>query len=186
MPGALAGLSVLDLTSQLSGPYCSMILADVGADVVKVERPGQGDDSRAMGPHIAGESAPFMTFNRNKRSITLDLKTADSCAIARRLAARADVVLENWRPGTAARLGLGWDDVRALNRRAIYCSISGFGQTGPYAQRGGVGRIAAGLSGVVARHRARDGPPLPGPGPASRIGTREVAGGRPPGPPSRA
>ena len=147
MPGALAGLSVLDLTSQLSGPYCSMILADLGADVVKVERPGQGDESRAMGPHVAGESAPFMTFNRNKRSITIDLKTADGGAIARRLATRADVVLENWRPGTAARLGLGWDDVHALNARAIYCSISGFGQTGPYAQRGGFDRIAQGSRG---------------------------------------
>jgi len=171
MPGALAGLSVLDLTSQLSGPYCSMILADLGADVVKVERPGQGDDSRAMGPHVAGESAPFMTFNRNKRSITLDLKTADGCAIARRLAARADVVLENWRPGTAARLGLGWDDVRALNRRAIYCSISGFGQTGPYAQRGGFDRIAQGMSGMMSVNGAEDGPPLPVPIPVSDIGT---------------
>src|SRR2546422_9431584 len=103
MPGALAGLSVLDLTSQLSGPYCSMILADLGADVVKVERPGQGDESRAMGPHVAGESAPFMTFNRNKRSITIDLKTADGGAIARRLATRADVVLENWRPRSEER-----------------------------------------------------------------------------------
>src|SRR5438128_6885723 len=171
MPGALAGLSVLDLTSQLSGPYCSMILADLGADVVKVERPGQGDDSRAMGPHVAGESAPFMTFNRNKRSITLDLKTADGCAIARRLAARADVVLENWRPGTAARLGLGWDDVHALNARAIYCSISGFGQTGPYAQRGGFDRIAQGMSGMMSINGTEEGPPLPVPIPVSDIGT---------------
>src|SRR5437879_4837196 len=171
MPGALAGLSVLDLTSQLSGPYCSMILADLGADVVKVERPGQGDESRAMGPHVAGESAPFMTFNRNKRSITIDLKTADGGAIARRLATRADVVLENWRPGTAARLGLGWDDVHALNARAIYCSISGFGQTGPYAQRGGFDRIAQGMSGMMSINGAEEGPPLPVPIPVSDIGT---------------
>src|SRR5881409_178304 len=171
MPGALAGLSVLDLTSQLSGPYCSMILADLGADVVKVERPGQGDDSRAMGPHIAGESAPFMTFNRNKRSITIDLKTTDGCAIARRLAARADIVLENWRPGAAARLGLGWDDVRALNPRAIYCSISGFGQTGPYAARGGFDRIAQGMSGMMSINGPEDGPPMPVPIPVSDIGT---------------
>jgi len=171
MPGALAGLSVLDLTSQLSGPYCSMILADLGADVVKVERPGQGDESRAMGPHVAGESAPFMTFNRNKRSITIDLKTADGGAIARRLATRADVVLENWRPGTAARLGLGWDDVHALNARAIYCSISGFGQTGPYAQRGGFDRIAQGMSGMMSINGTEEGPPLPVPIPVSDIGT---------------
>ena len=171
MPGALAGLSVLDLTSQLSGPYCAMILADLGADVVKVERPGQGDDARAMGPHVAGESAPFMTFNRNKRSITIDLKTVDGRAIARRLAARADVVLENWRPGAAARLGLGWEDVRALNPRAIYCSISGFGQTGPYASRGGFDRIAQGMSGMMSVNGAEDGPPLPVPIPVSDIGT---------------
>ena len=171
MPGALAGLSVLDLTSQLSGPYCSMILADLGADVVKVERPGQGDESRAMGPHVAGESAPFMTFNRNKRSITIDLKTADGGTIARRLATRADVVLENWRPGTAARLGLGWDDVHALNARAIYCSISGFGQTGPYAQRGGFDRIAQGMSGMMSINGTEEGPPLPVPIPVSDIGT---------------
>jgi len=171
MPGALAGLSVLDLTSQLSGPYCAMILADLGADVVKVERPGQGDDARAMGPHVAGESAPFMTFNRNKRSITIDLKTADGRAIARRLAARADVVLENWRPGAAARLGLGWEDVRTLNPRAIYCSISGFGQTGPYASRGGFDRIAQGMSGMMSVNGAEDGPPLPVPIPVSDIGT---------------
>ena len=171
MPGALAGLSVLDLTSQLSGPHCSMILADLGADVVKVERPGQGDESRAMGPHVAGESAPFMTFNRNKRSITIDLKTADGGAIARRLATRADVVLENWRPGTAARLGLGWDDVHALNARAIYCSISGFGQTGPYAQRGGFDRIAQGMSGMMSINGTEEGPPLPVPIPVSDIGT---------------
>src|SRR6266571_3832702 len=171
MPGALAGLSVLDLTSQLSGPYCSMILADLGADVVKVERPGQGDESRAMGPHVAGESAPFMTFNRNKRSITIDLKTADGGAIARRLATRADVVLENWRPGTAARLGLGWDDVHALNARAIYCSISGFGQNGPYAQRGGFDRIAQGMSGMMSINGTEEGPPLPVPIPVSDIGT---------------
>jgi crotonobetainyl-CoA:carnitine CoA-transferase CaiB-like acyl-CoA transferase len=171
MSGALAGLSVLDLTSQLSGPYCAMILADLGADVVKVERPGQGDDARAMGPHVAGESAPFMTFNRNKRSITIDLKAADGCAIARRLAARADVVLENWRPGAAERLGLGWGDVRALNPRAIYCSISGFGQTGPYAARGGFDRIAQGMSGMMSVNGAEDGPPLPVPIPVSDIGT---------------
>src|SRR5262249_4511942 len=171
MSGALRGLFVLDLTSQLSGPYCAMILGDLGADVVKVERPGQGDDARAMGPHVRGESAPFMTFNRNKRSITLDLKTADARVIARRLAARADVVLENWRPGTAARLGLGWDDVRALNPRAIYCSISGFGQTGPHASRGGVDRIAQGMAGMMSINGAEDGPPLPVPIPVSDIGT---------------
>ncbi|HSE93408.1 MAG TPA: CaiB/BaiF CoA-transferase family protein [Methylomirabilota bacterium] len=170
-PGALDGVFVLDLTNQLSGPYCTMILADLGADVVKVERPDNGDDMRASGPHVRGESAPFMTVNRNKRSLTLDLKAPDGLAVARRLAARADVVVENWRPGTAARLGLGWEDVHALNPRTVYCSISGFGQTGPYAARGGFDRIAQGMSGIMAINGDETGPPLPVPVPISDIGT---------------
>ncbi len=171
MPAPLDGLLVLDLTSQLSGPYCAMILGDLGADVIKVERPGTGDDTRAMGPHVMGESAPFMTFNRNKRSITVDLKAPEGRAIVHRLAARADVALENWRPGTAARLGLGWDDLRALNPRLVYCSISGFGQTGPYAPRGGFDRIAQGMSGMMSINGEEDGPPLPVPIPVCDIGT---------------
>src|SRR5213079_442591 len=130
-----------------------------------------GDPARLAAPHLAGESAPFMTVNRNKRSITVDLKTPDGLAIARRLATRADVVLENWRPGTAARLGLGWDDVHALNARAIYCSISGFGQTGPYAQRGGFDRIAQGMSGMMSINAPGERPPLPVPITVSDIGT---------------
>src|SRR5213594_3699383 len=163
--GALDGLRVLDLSNQLSGPYCAMLLGDLGADVIKVEHPVGGDNARQGAPHVNGESAPFMTVNRNKRSITVDLKAPDGLAIVRRLAARADVVLENWRPGTAARLGLGYDDVRRLNPRVIYCSISGFGQTGPYASRGGFDRIADigtgmfGLIGILAAlaYRARTG-----------------------------
>ncbi len=167
---ALTGLRVLDLSSQLSGPYCAMILGDLGADVVKVERPGTGDDARAMAPHVAGESAPFMMFNRNKRSITLDLKAPEGRAIARRLAAGADVLLENWRPGTAARLGLGWEELSALNPRLVYCSISGFGQTGPYAPRGGFDRIAQGMSGLMSVNGEEDGTPLPVPLPVADIG----------------
>jgi crotonobetainyl-CoA:carnitine CoA-transferase CaiB-like acyl-CoA transferase len=170
-PGALDGLGVLDLTSQLSGPYCTMLLGDLGADVIKVERPDGGDELRTSGPHVGGESAPFMTVNRNKRSLSLDLKAPEGLAIARRLAARADVVVENWRPGTAARLGLGWDDVRALNARTVYCSISGFGQTGPYAARGGFDRIAQGMSGLMSITGEEDGPPLPVPVPVADIGT---------------
>lgn len=169
--GALDGLRVLDLSSQLSGPYCAMLLGDLGADVVKVERPGSGDDARVMAPFVAGESAPFMTFNRNKRSLTLDLKTAEGLAIARRLATRADVVLENWRPGTAARLGLGWNDLRPLNPRLVYCSISGFGQTGPSAPRGGFDRIAQGMSGLMSINGDEGGGPLPVPIPIADIGT---------------
>src|SRR5881296_3468415 len=115
--GALDGLRVLDLSNQLSGPYCAMLLGDLGADVIKVEHPVGGDNARQGAPHINGESAPFMTVNRNKRSITVDLKAPDGLAIVRRLAARADVVLENWRPGTAARLGLGYDADRLVRLR---------------------------------------------------------------------
>ncbi|HBH02176.1 MAG: formyl-CoA transferase [Candidatus Rokubacteria bacterium RBG_16_73_20] len=170
-PGALDGLRVLDLSSQLSGPYCTMLLGDLGADVVKVEQPGGGDPARQMGPHVGGESAPFMTFNRNKRSLTLDLKAADGRAIGRALAARADVVVESWRPGAAARLGLGWEDVRALNPAVVYASISGFGQTGPYASRGGFDRIAQGMSGLMSINGEEDGPPLVVPVPIADIGT---------------
>ena len=153
------------------GPYCAMLLGDLGADVVKVERPGGGDDARAMAPHVAGESAAFMTFNRNKRSITVDLKTSDGVAIVRQLAAGADVLLENWRPGTAERLGLGYPAISSENPRIIYCSISGFGQTGPYAARGGFDRIAQGMSGLMSITGEEDGPPLPVPIPISDIGT---------------
>ena len=167
---ALAGLRVLDLSSQLSGPYCAMLLGDLGADVVKVEHPAGGDAARLGAPHVGGESAPFMTVNRNKRSITVDLKTPDGLALVRRLAARADVVVENWRPGTAARLGLGYADLRAENPRVIYCSISGFGQTGPYAARGGFDRIAQGMSGLMSINGAEDGPPLVVPIPLADVG----------------
>ena len=169
--GALDGLGVLDLSNQLSGPYCAMLLGDLGADVIKVEHPVGGDPARLGAPHVGGESAPFMTVNRNKRSITVDLKTPDGLAIARRLAARADVVLENWRPGAAARLGLGYDDVRRLNPRVVYCSISGFGQTGPYASRGGFDRIAQGMSGLMSINGDPDGAPLVVPIPIADIGT---------------
>ncbi len=169
--GPLEGVRVLDLSSQLSGPYCAMILGDLGADVVKIERPERGDDARAMAPHVGGESAPFMIFNRNKRSVTLDLKSADGRAIARRLAERSDVLLENWRPGAAGRLGLGWDELSAANPRLVYCSISGFGQTGPAAGRGGFDRIAQGISGLMSINGEEDGPPLPAPVPVSDIGS---------------
>ncbi|PYM39196.1 MAG: formyl-CoA transferase [Candidatus Rokuibacteriota bacterium] len=168
---ALDGLRVLDLTSQLSGPYCAMLLGDLGADVIKLERPGVGDDARAVSPKISGESAAFMTYNRNKRSVTLDLKAAAGRTIALALAARVDVVLENFRPGATARLGLGYDHVRAINPRVIYCSISGFGQTGPYRERGGFDRIAQGMSGFMSISGDLDGPPLPLPIPIADIGT---------------
>ncbi|MBI4610888.1 MAG: CoA transferase [Candidatus Rokubacteria bacterium] len=166
---ALEGLRVLDLSSHLSGPYCSMILGDLGADVIKVEHPEGGDSARGMPPFVNGQSAPFMTFNRNKRSLTLDLKQPAGLEISRRLAARADVFLENFKPGTAERLGLGYRELAASNPRLIYCSISGFGQTGPYRDRGGFDLIAQGMSGLMSITGEEDGPPLRVPLPISDL-----------------
>ena len=159
MSGALSHIKVVDLTSNLSGPYCAMLLADQGADVIKVERNGAGDVLRQTPPFVNGESAPFMLWNRNKRSIELDLKDSDDQAVCKRLAAEADIFIENYRPGVAARLGLGYDDLSRDNPRLIYCSISGFGQTGPYAPRGGFDLIAQAMSGLMAIAGDEEGPP---------------------------
>ncbi len=156
---ALEGLRVIDLTSHLSGPYCSMLLADHGADVIKVERPEEGDDARRMPPFVNGQSSPFMLWNRNKRSIALDLKTERDRDICRDLARGADVFLENFKPGTAARLGLGYDDLAALNPRLVYCSISGYGQTGPYSERPGFDLMMQAMSGIMSVTGPEDGPP---------------------------
>ncbi len=159
MPGALSHIRVVDLTSNLSGPYCAMILGDQGADVIKVERKGEGDVLRKTPPFINGESAPFMLWNRNKRGIELDLKDPKDVEICRKLAARADVFIENWRPGVAKRLGLSYDDLKKINPRLVYCSVSGFGQTGPYAPRGGFDLVAQAMSGLMAICGEEDGPP---------------------------
>ncbi len=156
---ALSHLKVLDLTSNLSGPYCAMILADQGADVIKIERPNVGDDMRLTPPFLGGESAPFMTANRNKRSVIMDLKTEEGLADFKRLVADADVLVENFKPGTADRIGVGYDAMSALNPRLIYCSISGFGQTGPYASRGGFDLISQAMTGLAAICGDEDGPP---------------------------
>ena len=145
----LEGMRVLDLSRFLAGPYCTMVLADLGADVVKVERVRGGDDTRMMGPHVSGESYPFAMANRNKRSIAVDMKDPAGIAIVRELAQRSDVVVENFRPGVAERLGIGHEALAALNPRLIYCSISGYGQTGPDRDRGGFDIIAQGLSGFM-------------------------------------
>ena len=158
MPGALDHLLVLDLTSHLSGPYCAMLLADHGADVVKIEPPS-GDSARNMPPFINGESAPFMTWNRNKRSVVLDLKsTADKDALLS-LIDRADILIENYRPGVLDRLGLGWGVLHQRNKRLILASISGFGQTGPYRERGGFDLITQAMSGLMSTNGPADGPP---------------------------
>ena len=170
MPMSLEHLKVLDLTTHLSGPYCAMILADHGADVVKVERPEGGDDMRGTPPFVGGESAPFMLWNRNKRSVTLDLKSAGDLATFKALAAGADVAIESFKPGTAERLGIGYETLSSLNPRLVYCSISGFGQTGPYASRGGFDLIASGMSGLMSINGPAEGPPFRIPIPMTDLG----------------
>src|SRR5215468_5209652 len=156
---ALSGIRVIDLTQVMAGPFCCMLLGDMGADVIKVEPPG-GETTRQMEFELApGVSAPFLAVNRNKRGITLDLKRPEAIAILKRLVATADVLVENYRPGVARRLGIDWDTLSALNPRLIYCSISGFGQTGPYADRGGYDLIAQGMSGIMSATGSPDGPP---------------------------
>lgn len=150
-PLALEGVKVLEVSQVMAGPFCGMLLADMGADVVKVEKPNGGDDSRRMGPpFINGESAAFLAMNRNKRSLVLDLKHAAGQALFRRLAAQADIVIENFRPGTMAALGLDYAALSADHPELIYCAVSGFGQTGPYRERGGFDLVAQGMSGVMS------------------------------------
>jgi crotonobetainyl-CoA:carnitine CoA-transferase CaiB-like acyl-CoA transferase len=159
MAGALDGLVVIDLTSHLSGPYAAMMLADHGADVVKIERPDGGDDARRMPPFIEGESAPFMVWNRNKRSVALDLKSEQGKAKLLELVDCADILIENMRPGVMDKLGLGYAMLSKRNPRLIYAAISGFGQTGPYASRGGFDLIAQGMSGLISTNGPAEGPP---------------------------
>ena len=146
----LEGIRVLDLSRVIAGPYCARLLADLGADVVKLERPGRGDDLRDLGGGKHGLSAAFVAVNRNKRGIALELGHPEGARLAFELARRADVVVENFLPGAADRLGLGYDAVRAANPGVVYASISGFGQTGPYARRPGYNSIAQGMSGLMA------------------------------------
>ena len=147
----LEGVSVLDFTQIMAGPFCTMLLADMGADVVKVEKPSGGDDTRRMGPpFVNGESAAFLGINRNKRSVVLNIRHPDGLAAARRLAERADVLVQNFRPGTLERLGLGYEDALRLNPGLVYCNISGFGGTGPYSRRGGFDLVAQGMSGLMS------------------------------------
>src|SRR5262249_1060427 len=141
-PRALESLRVLDQTQVMAGPLCAMLLADMGAAVIKIEPPG-GETMRSMDLEVApGVSATFLAVNRNKRGFVLDLKRAEGVAVLNKLVATADVLIENYRPGVAARLGVDYATLSAINPRLIYCSISGFGQTGPYADRGGYNLIA--------------------------------------------
>ena len=147
----LEGVRVLDLTQIMAGPYCAMTLGDMGADVVKVEKPNGGDDARRMGPpFIKGESAAFLGINRNKRSIVADMRTDGGREIVQELARRSDILIQNFRPGSLERMGLGYEQAREINPAIIYCTISGFGATGPYARRGGFDLVAQGMSGLMS------------------------------------
>ena len=160
MPGPLNGIRVLDLTRVLSGPYCTLLLADMGADVVKIEIPGVGDETRGWGPpFLEGEASYFLSVNRNKRSVTLDLKQAEAQAALKRMAERSDVIVENFRPGTTERLGMDYATARAINPSIVYCSISGFGQTGPRAKDLAYDAIIQGMSGFQHLTGFTDGPP---------------------------
>ncbi|WP_119303401.1 CaiB/BaiF CoA transferase family protein [Dongia deserti] len=159
MAGPLSGIVVVDLTRVLAGPFCTLLLADLGARVIKVEQPGKGDDSRAYGPFINGKSGYFVAQNRGKESIALDLKSAEDVAILHRLLRKADVLVENFRPGTMDRLGLGWRALREHYPRLIYAATSGFGQTGPYAQRPAYDIIAQAMGGIMSLTGHDGGPP---------------------------
>lgn len=149
--GPLAGVKVIELAHIMAGPVCGLMLADLGAEVIKVEKIPGGDDSRRfLPPDIDGESAAYMMMNRNKRGIALDLKTESGKAILKKLLSEADVVTENYRRDTMSKLGLGYEDLRKTNPGLIYCTISGFGRTGPYADRGGFDLIAQGMSGLMS------------------------------------
>jgi len=159
--GPLAGIRVLDLTRVLAGPYCTMFLGDLGAEVVKVEQPGVGDDTRGWGPPFAGgESAYFLCTNRNKKSITVDLKSADGIALIRKLAERADVLIENFRPGGLDRLGLGEQELRNTNPRLVYASLSGFGADGPMADNPGYDLIVQAWGGLMSITGTAESGPL--------------------------
>jgi crotonobetainyl-CoA:carnitine CoA-transferase CaiB-like acyl-CoA transferase len=147
----LDGITVLDLTRVLSGPYCTMLLADMGARVIKIEQPGKGDDTRAWGPpFLEGESAYFLSINRNKESVTVDFKHPEGRRLLEQLVANSDVVVENFRPGTLAKLGLDYQSLAPRHPRLIYCSISGFGQTGPRAKEAGYDAVMQGEGGLMS------------------------------------
>ncbi|GAC1432033.1 MAG: CoA transferase [Ktedonobacteraceae bacterium] len=151
MPAALEGIRVLDLTQIMAGPFCTMLLADLGATVIKIENPRGGDDSRRMAPpYYNGESAAFMAMNRNKYGIAIDIRTPAGKQVLWRLIEAADVLVENFRPGTMTRLGFGFEAVHARYPKLVYCSISGYGQTGPYRERGGFDLVAQAMSGVLS------------------------------------
>jgi len=159
--GPLKGIKVVELAQIMAGPTCGMLLADMGADVIKVEKLPGGDDTRSYSePSIAGESAAFMILNRNKRGMAVNLKTPAGLEVVKRLLADADVVTENYRKGTLEKLGLGYDVLQKLNPRLVYCAVSGYGRTGPYADKGGFDLIAQGFAGLMSVTGEPGGPPV--------------------------
>jgi CoA:oxalate CoA-transferase len=156
--GPLTNLRIVDFTRVLSGPFCTALLADLGAEVIKVEPP-QGDDYRAIGPMRNGHSALFSVMNRGKQSVVLDLKQPDALALAKELCAKADVIVENFRPGVAEKLGIGYQAIRQINSRVVYASISGFGQTGPAAHLPAYDIVLQAMTGLMQATGSPDGPP---------------------------
>jgi crotonobetainyl-CoA:carnitine CoA-transferase CaiB-like acyl-CoA transferase len=157
---ALEGIRVLDLTRALAGPFCTLMLGDYGADVIKIEMPGAGDDTRHWGPPFIGkESAYFLSINRNKRSLTLNFKEPRAIEVFLKLAEKSDVVVENFTPGVMARFGLDYETVKGVNPRIVYCSISGFGQEGPYKNRPAYDQIMQGISGLMSITGEPEGEP---------------------------
>jgi crotonobetainyl-CoA:carnitine CoA-transferase CaiB-like acyl-CoA transferase len=166
--GALEGIRILDLSRVLAGPSCTQLLGDLGADVLKVERPDVGDETRTWGPPYlkdssggdTTESAYYLCCNRNKRSVTIDMGRPEGAALIKHLAAKSDVLIENFKVGGLAKFGLAYDDLRAELPRLVYCSITGFGQTGPYAQRPGYDLVIQGMGGLISMTGEPDGPPV--------------------------
>ena len=162
MPGPIKGIKVLELAQIMAGPTCGLMLADLGADVIKIEKiPGGDDTRRFLPPDVNGEAAAFMMMNRNKRGMTLDLKKKEGVEVFKRLVKNADVVVENYRKGTLERLGIGYEELKKINPRIILCEISGYGRTGPYADKGGFDLIAQGMSGLMSvTGESKDRPPM--------------------------
>lgn len=156
---ALEGVRVLDLSRVLAGPYCTMMLADFGADIIKIEPPGVGDDSRAFGPFIGSESAYFMSLNRNKRSMTLNFKRQEECDLFKELVKQADVVVENYRPGTMEKFGLGYEVLKEINPGLVYAACSGFGHTGPYRDKPAYDIIVQAMGGIMSITGPENGEP---------------------------
>ncbi|MFR6334424.1 MAG: CaiB/BaiF CoA transferase family protein, partial [Eisenbergiella sp.] len=157
--GALSDLTVLDLTRVVAGPFCSSLLGDMGARIIKIEKPGTGDDSRAYGPYVNGESAYFAMLNRSKYGVTLNLKTVKGKEMFLEFVKKADIVLENFRPGVMEKLGLGYGDLSAVNERIIYASVSGFGSYGPYSKRPGYDILAQAMGGLMSLTGPKGGEP---------------------------